>query len=75
MFNYCRMCLGYGTVPTPHRKWWQFWKFSPCVKCGGDGMNHPLGWPDKAEMARLRPPPPPPPPPPHCCCCKPHPPK
>jgi hypothetical protein len=62
--NYCRKCgfnsrrPGFGVIPDPNRKWWQFWKNIPCPDCGGDGFAKPPGWPDKAEMDRLRPAPP-----------------
>ena len=53
---------GSGRVMDPQRRWWQFWKTIPCPACGGDGLSKPPGWPDEAEIARLRPEPPPPPP-------------
>ena len=62
MINYCRKCDGFKTIPAPTRHWWQFWKFVPCDACGGDGIAKPPGWPDEAEIARLRPKPPAPPP-------------
>ena len=69
-FNWCMKCgfssgsVGTGRMPDPQRKWWQFWKTVPCDACGGDGFRKSPGWPDRAEMERLRPDPPPPPPPP-----------
>ncbi|KKL82273.1 hypothetical protein LCGC14_1986440 [marine sediment metagenome] len=69
-YNSCRKCgfgsrsPGTGRMPDPQRKWWQLWKTVPCDACGGDGFAKPPGWPDRAEIDRLRPDPPPPPPPP-----------
>lgn len=62
--NICDKCAGTGWMKDPRAKWWQFWLSIPCDACGGDGQAKPPGWPDQAEMDRLRPPAPPPPPPP-----------
>lgn len=75
-YNFCKKCGAVGRMPDPQRKWWQFWKTVPCDACGGGGFAKPPGWPDCAEMERLRPNPPPPPPSPpppathaDCLCC------
>lgn len=62
MVNWCnaysRYGYGRGSVPDPGQAWWQFWKHIACPACGGDGIAKPPGWPNQAEMDRLRPPPP-----------------
>jgi hypothetical protein len=63
-YNYCRGCghtyskPGIGRLKDPSAPWWAFWRTIVCPECGGDGLAKPPGWPDKAEMARLRPTPP-----------------
>ncbi len=65
-YNFCQKCgfdaqsPGTGRMPDPQCKWLQFWKTVPCDACGGDGFAKPPGWPDCAEINRLRPTPPPP---------------
>ena len=59
--NYCRMCgvnylsPGCGIIKDPEAPWWKFWKTITCPACGGDGYSKPPGWPDEAEIQRLRP--------------------
>lgn len=56
--KFCDTCRFVGRIPDPDRAWWQFWKRITCPDCGGDGFSKPPGWPNQAEMDRLRPPPP-----------------
>lgn len=62
--NGCRTCgpgspyRGLGTVHDPAAPRWKFWKVVDCPDCGGDGYAKPPGWPDEAEIRRLRPRPP-----------------
>lgn len=54
----CKKCSGWGTI----RKKNKWFKRKTCPKCLGDGEAHCPGWPDEAEIRRLRPDPPLPPP-------------
>lgn len=55
----CEKCDASGYTNRPGAKWWHFlyWKWCKerCDLCGGDGHARPPGWPDRAEMERLRP--------------------
>jgi hypothetical protein len=54
MTNYhCDRCDGYGSLPDPSRRRWQFWQQITCPVCGGDGRA-------KIPTPPLPPPPPPP---------------
>ena len=59
VINWCNKCNGFGHVRIG--RWWKFSR-ELCDACGGDGFAKPPGWPDRKEMARLRPSPPGPPP-------------
>ena len=62
MIRWCLSCAGSGRISDPNRRWWQWFKAINCPACGGDGRGKPPGWPDEAEMKRMRPKPPPAPP-------------
>ena len=37
----CKTCNGYGTLPAPNRRWWQWWERVTCPDCMGDGHARP----------------------------------